>query len=217
MKQVILTIFLGICSLPLFAHPHMLVFTQCDLEFSEGALSGLWVEYEFDRFFSGEIIWGYDENDDGLFDKNETAELEEFVFSSFKDYNYFTFIREGKERILPDRAEQFSARIKDRETLFFRFFIPLTDFNSRDFYIALYDSSFFCACRMNEEDPNNSTTSDYFHTSGTGIPELTVAVEENKDYPVYYNPQGAATDKTTYDNWKPGLQTFIPEEIHVQF
>ncbi|MDC7224631.1 MAG: DUF1007 family protein [Spirochaetales bacterium] len=217
MRCVKILLFILFCSLPLAAHPHMLVYTQCTLDLDEGRTAGLWVEFEFDRFFSSEIVWSYDEDGNGVFDERETAELEEYVFSSFREYNYFTFIRVGKERFLPERTEDFSARLEDSSILFFRFYIPLEDFPHRDFYIALYDSSFFCACRLNQEDPALVRQEDFFRTSGSAVPDLTVTVESNEDYPVYYNPQGAATDKTTYDSWKPGLQTFIPEEIHVQF
>ena len=217
MKQLKIIVLSLLLSLPLSAHPHMLVHTQSTLEFSKGTLKGIWVQFEFDRFFSGEVIWGYDENRNGIFDGKEMEYLYENVFSNFADFNYFTFIRIGGERILPDQVENFTAWSKGNEILFFRFYIPLYSFPYRDFYIALYDSSFFCACRLNQEDPMNPSTDDFFHTEGTGIPDISVSVETNEDYPVYYDPTAPASDLTTYDKWKPGLQTFIPEEIHVQF
>ncbi len=217
MKLLKIIIVSFIFALPLSAHPHMLVHTQSTLDFTNGQVGGIWVQFEFDRFFSGEVIWGYDEDRNGVFDERESEYLYENVFSNFADFNYFTFIRIGSKRILPDHVEDFSAWCKGNEILFFRFYIPLESFTSRDFYIAIYDSSFFCACRLNEEDPMNSTTEDFFHTEGTEIPDVTVSVEKNEDYPVYYDPSAPASDLTTYDSWKPGLQTFIPEEIHVQF
>ncbi len=202
---------------PLAAHPHMQLYSQCSLDFTDGELTGLWIQFEFDKFFSSEIIWGYDTDGNGEFDDAETGELKKSVLSSFQDYNYFTFIRLGKERMFPDRAEHFSARYKEEDDLFFRFRIPLDDFPYRDFYIAIYDATFFCACRLNRGDPAAFTTETFFRTEGTGIPPVEISIEENDNYPVYYNPQGAVSDMTTYNKWKPGLQTFIPEEIHVQF
>jgi len=37
-------------------------------------------------FFPGEIIFGYDADSNGIFDRKETDELEEYVFSSHVSY-----------------------------------------------------------------------------------------------------------------------------------
>ncbi|MDC7220063.1 MAG: DUF1007 family protein [Spirochaetales bacterium] len=217
LSHILFFVVLLLSPLSLFAHPHSYIFANCTLEFEEGKAKGLWVEFEFDSLFSGEVNFGFDQNRDGIFNERETAELEEYVFSSFKDFNYFTFIRMGKERYLPENVKHFSARQEGFESLIFRFFVPLEDFPHRDFHIALYDSSFFCSCRLNEEVPDNRVTEDFFRTTGTGIPDITVTVGKNKEFPVYYNPESPPTDLTTYSEWEPGLATYIPEEIHVQF
>ncbi len=193
----------------LFAHPHMLVFASCELEFDGDALRGFWVELEFDSFFSGEIIWGYDEDGNRIFDERETANLYGTAFSSLGEYNYFVFLREGAKRFSPERVESFSARCEGPEKLFYRYFIPLEGGVGRDFFIAIYDFSYFCAVRYQEED--------YILRSGTEPGGFGYDLEENRDYPVYYNPKGKVTDKTLYDRWAPGLNTFIPVEIHVTY
>ena len=43
------------------------------------------------------------------------------------------------------------------------------------------------------------------------------AIEENKDFPVYYSPLQAANDTTVYYEWKPGLQTYYPKEVHLTY
>jgi ABC-type uncharacterized transport system substrate-binding protein len=106
----------------LFAHPHMLVFARCELEFTEDKLKGFWVELEFDSFFSGEIIWAYDEDKNGKFNKEETENLYNGAFMSLKDYNFFTYVRLGEERFSPVEIKSFSARAEGPELLFYRFF-----------------------------------------------------------------------------------------------
>jgi len=186
----------------------MLVFAQCELAFENGRAAGFWVELEFDSFFSGEIIWAYDEDRSGSFDAGETGNLYENAFSNLKEYGYFIFIREGDKRYTPQKVESFSARCEGPESLFYRYFVPLDGEEKDDFYIAVYDYSYFCAVRYQD---------DCILLTGEEPGALEISLEENKDYPVYYNPKGKATDKTLYDRWAPGLNTFIPREIHVRY
>jgi ABC-type uncharacterized transport system substrate-binding protein len=85
---------------------------------------------------------------------------------------------------------------------------PLPDFPCRDFYVAIYDDTFFCDVRYRE---------DFFSVRGTGIPDYSAGKEINENFTVYYNPLGTADDDTAYDNWSLGLLTFIPEEIHFRY
>lgn len=206
MRTVFLAILLWLPLTLLSAHPHMLLHSRCAVETEGNRVKGVWIEFEFDRFFGAEVIWGYDEDRNGKFNKTETDRLYEGVLLSLHDYNYFTFIRVGDRRIPVKGVESFSARTEGPEILFFKFFVPLDDFAHKDFHIAVYDSTFFCSCRYQE---------DYFSLVGDEEIAYTAVLEENEDFPVYYNPQGAVNDLTVYESWKPGLNTFIPEEIHV--
>ena len=55
-----------------------------------------------------------------------------------------------------------------------------------------------------------------FRTYTDKMPQK-IPIEENKEFPVYYNPLGAATDSTVYYEWKPGLQTYYPKEVHLTY
>ena len=57
------------------AHPHMAIYSRCDLCFEGDRPEGLWMEFRFDRYFSADIIYGYDQDQDGAFDAQETRDV----------------------------------------------------------------------------------------------------------------------------------------------
>jgi ABC-type uncharacterized transport system substrate-binding protein len=207
-KRSLLILLCLVLCLPLFAHPHLFIETNCALNFKEGVLNGLWVEFEFDEYFSSEILLSYDADGDTLFNETETEEVYNNAFINLENFNFFTFIRHEEEILYPKETKDFSVRCGDEDKLTYRFFIPLTDYNYTDFYISLYDPSFFCDVRFQKQ---------FFSTEGTDLPEITHTTAMNDNLAVHYNPLGTADDSTTYESYGIGLLTFIPEEIHVQF
>jgi len=208
--------------LSLFAHPHIMLSTSMEIEYSNSSCTGIWVEWEFDRFFSVSIINDYDTNKDGEFDNTEVKAIEENAFSNLRNYGYFVDIRVGDKRTKPDSVTQFSAKFSG-DKLYYRFFVPLVKDTYNNFYISIFDPTYYSANNfyISIFDPTYYSAVSYVDDgikigSGTGLhPQYEVL--ENKDYPVYYDPYGSASDMATYTKWKPGLQTAYPKEVHVYF
>ncbi len=205
MKRLALIMFL--LPLYLYAHPHIMLKTSLGIEYSNSSCTGVWVDWEFDRFFSVSIINDFDIDKDGKFDKEEVKDIEENAFSNLQNYGYFVNIRVGDKRTKPESVTQFSAKFSG-DKLFYRFFVPLEKDTYNNFYISIFDPTYYSAVSYVDNGINIG--------NGTGtVPEYEVM--ENKDYPVYYDPYGSASDMTTYSKWKPGLQTAYPKEVHVYF
>jgi ABC-type uncharacterized transport system substrate-binding protein len=187
----------------------MSITNRCIVHWDGDRLSSIQLEWDFDKYFSAEIIQGYDLNADGRFDEVELKEIYLFAFSNLEKYHYFAFFREGEERFTPGSVENFSARYQDR-VLTYSFYFPLKDYQSRELYIAIYDYSFFCQVRYDEETPVILQ-----YDKDLLKPEFSIG--ENKDYPVYYDPYAPSSDMTLHKKWRPGLETFIPREIHIEF
>lgn len=191
----------------LFSHPHIMLNTSLEIEYSNSNCDGIWVEWEFDRFFSISIINDFDLDRNGYFDDNEVREIEQNAFSNLKKYGYFIYLRSGEQRYNPEAISSFSARFSS-EKLYYRFFIPLSGRSFSNFYISVFDPTYYCAVGYVE---NGSIIG-----QGSGrLPNLELL--ENKDFPVFYNPYGTTTDMTAYTKWEPGLQTAYPRELHVYF
>lgn len=195
--------------LPVFlsAHPHIMLRSSLEFEYSASQCEGIWVEWQFDRYFSVSIISDFDIDKNGQFDKNEIMEIEAKAFSNLKRYGYFIYLRYGDKRYNPDEISNFSAGFSG-EKLYYRFFVPLSGRTFKDFYVSVFDPTYYSAV--------DYVADGVIIGQGSGqVPNLEIL--ENKDYPVYYNPYGTTSDMTAYTKWEPGLQTAYPKEVHVWF
>ena len=206
--SILLTTLLFIAHVQLIAHPHLFVSTQTEFVLNNGKIQGAYETWTFDRFFSADIIQGYDLNRDGLFDRAETKDVYDNAFINTKNYSYFTFIRQGDKRESPAQVSDFSVRQKNGIASY-RFYVDLSKYNG-NFYFAVYDYTFFCDFRYDEKTP-------VFFTGASGKTMPTYMIVENKKYPVYYDPFDTADMTMTYNSWKPGLQTYYPREIHITY
>lgn len=197
------------CSLSLFSHPHMHFSSAVEFVFAGNKLKGAYVEWTFDRYFSADIISGYDLNKDGVFNAKETQDVWENAFSYTSNYYYFCFIREENRRSSPTDVSSFKVRQKDG-IVSYNFYIDLSQFTSRELFFAIYDYTFFCDITYKEKNGV------LFRYNSSSL-RPTFKIIENKNYPVYYNPVGPIDDTRIYYKWKPGLETYYPKEIAIRY
>ncbi|MBI9103200.1 MAG: DUF1007 family protein [Spirochaetales bacterium] len=209
MRKLLLLLTLILCSCFLLsAHPHMLLLPKLEFECDGETFLGVWVDWGFDSMFSLSIIDSYDWNKDGEFDADETQSVHDYAFINLENYGYFLSIREGDQRYTPSGTSGFSVRQVEGK-LFYRFFVSFQEWSlGKDISVNVFDPTYFCAVQY--ADP-----AIIVRQASGAMPDF--RLEENKDYPVYYNPMGTVDDDTTYDQWKPGLETAYPEEAHVWF
>lgn len=207
MKKLFLIILLSSTTvLSIWSHPHMAIYYSCDFQFESTELKGAWIDFTFDRYFSLDIINTYDFDDDGTFNTEETEDIYNNAFINLENYGFFISIRDRQGRTSPREVSEFQAFINEEEQLTYRFYITMEENRERELFLSVYDPTFFCATYMEEEEPVSVISNPPVQTGYT--------VEENTDYPVYYDPYAPASDTTTHEEWRPGLQTFFPEEIH---
>ncbi len=191
------------------AHPHMSITSRFEFVWEGEKLSGVYLEWTFDQFFSADIIQAYDADADRKLSSAEQKLVYQKAFINIENYHFFTFIRQGDKRTNPGSVKEFSAWIKG-DVLVYRFFVDLSAYQGGDLYFANYDYTFFFAVPYAEQDPVKLRFD-------PEIVDASCEIVENKKYPVYYNPMGAADDTTVYYAWRKGLLTFYPKEIHVAF
>ena len=201
-KAIFIVLFL---SKHLSAHPHMAIHTSCEFVFHDSNLKGVWVQYKFDRYFTSDLLYSFDLDQNSQFDTDETAEVYNNAFINLKNFGFFISIRKGEDRSSPEKVEQFSVFL-DKERIVYRFYVSINGMKNGEIFLSVYDPTYFCSIFYREEDP--------VIFSGTGNP-FNYEILENRDYPVFYNPAAPMGSKTTYDTWQPGLQTYYPEEIHL--
>ncbi len=191
------------------AHPHMFLTSSEEFVWEKARLSGCWIEWSFDQFFSADIIQAYDRDGNGKFDAAEIKEVYNGAFINLKNYYYFTFVRQGQTRTNPQSVSKFTAGIRGQK-MWYRFFIDLSKAEPGEICLSVYDYTFFCDIRYPDASPVKLTYDpEYVQPS--------YQIVENKDYPVYYNPLGTVDDNTIYYTWKKGLQTYYPREIKITY
>lgn len=176
--------------------------------FEGNKLAGCWLEWTFDSYFSADIIYSFDFDHDGTLNKEETNSIYNSAFINLKNYYYFTFIRQGKTRTNPEKVENFSVYQKDGLVVY-RFYIDLSQYKGNELYFAVYDYTFYCDISY----PKNPVSFKY----NPNVVTVDFSIEDNQDYPVYYNPFAPVDDYTLYNEWKPGLETYYPKEIHITY
>ncbi len=193
----------------LSAHPHMFLTSTGEFMWDKDRLAGCWIEWEFDQFFSADIIQAYDRDGNGKFDASEIKEVYNGACINLKNYYYFTFIRQGKTRTNPPSVSGFTAGIRGQK-MWYRFFIDLSKATPGELCLSVYDYTFFCDIRYPDASPVKLTYDPEF------VQPL-YSIVENKDCPVYYNPLGTVDDNTIYYTWKKGLETYYPREIRITY
>lgn len=193
-------------SLP-WAHPHTFIYSTLAPEFDGQTVKGVWVEWTFDEMFSLQVIMEADTNGNKKLEPTEVDYIFDHAFINLKNYDYFFYQRDGEDRIGAKEIEEFNARINGN-VLVYKFFVPL-ERKTNPLVISLIDSTFFCALSYNKGKPV------YFVKAESVAPQY--RIEQNKKYPVYYNPMGAIDDDRIYTKFQKGLSTAYPEEVIINY
>lgn len=76
---------------PVLAHPHIWVSTRTTVLYENGAIVGLRHAWTFDEYYTAMAIDGLDTNKDGVYSREELAELAKVNVEALKEFGYFTF------------------------------------------------------------------------------------------------------------------------------
>ena len=131
------------------AHPHVFVTVTTTVEIENGTITGFDHVWVFDEFYSAMAIQGLDKNGDGVYDREELAELADINMEGLKEFKYFTFPTLGTQEISiadPNRGEYWLEHKDGILSLHFKARMEkpvLTE--AQDFQFGIYDPSFFIA------------------------------------------------------------------------
>jgi ABC-type uncharacterized transport system substrate-binding protein len=80
----------GISMRPAMAHPHMWIMFEATVLYENGTFVGVEHKWTFDEFYSAMATEGLDKNNDGIYDREELAELTKVNMEALKEFGYFT-------------------------------------------------------------------------------------------------------------------------------
>lgn len=129
-----------------FAHPHVFIESELEIELGEDGVKGIWHHWTFDEYFSAWIIEEFDQNKDGLISPQEAEKLYNEAFKNLKKFGFWTRVLKGDEDIPVARLEDFSVEIKDNLATY-SFFLPLdipVTQENEEILILAYDEDYYC-------------------------------------------------------------------------
>jgi ABC-type uncharacterized transport system substrate-binding protein len=161
------------------AHPHSFIDYNVEVIVNEFGIQGINNNWTFDEMFSYFLL-DYDENEDGVFSKEELAILKEEAFDNLKNYNYFSEILINNNKHNISSIKKFSAYI-DNSIVRYEFFVPLdlTITNDTNLTLLFYDPTYYIHVEPSKKEKAISFT-------GTSFFNIFHEIKKSKNH-AYFN------------------------------
>ncbi len=136
------------------AHPHVYVTAKAEVLYEHGQITSIQHHWTFDEFYTAMAIQGLDTNNDGIYSREELAELAKVNMDGLKEFDFFTAATLGEKKVAFAAPTDPWLEHKDG-VLTLHFKLPLASALSADaigFQFAIYDPSFFIAFELAKGD-----------------------------------------------------------------
>ncbi len=111
----------------LWAHAHMFIDFKLHAVVNESGLTGIYVNWTFDKMFAAFIKKEFDVNKDNKLSKEEQLQVYEKSFKEWKVGDYFGILKLNDETIAFPTAQKFSSRLTQQgNSAEYTFFVPLS-------------------------------------------------------------------------------------------
>jgi ABC-type uncharacterized transport system substrate-binding protein len=137
------------------AHPHVWITFEATVLYDNGKITGLRHKWTFDEFYAAMAIDGLDKNNDGVYDREELAELAKVNIDGLKEFAYFTYPALGGKDVKLGDARDYYLEYKDK-ALSLYLTVPFTEpvpATSKDFAFVVQDPVFYIAFLPAKTDP----------------------------------------------------------------
>jgi ABC-type uncharacterized transport system substrate-binding protein len=145
----------GALATPAQAHPHVWITYETTVVYEKGTFVGVRHKWSFDEFYTAMAIEGLDKNKDGVYDREELAELAKVNIDGLKDFSFFTFPALAGQEIKVGEARDYWLEHKDG-ALSLIFTVPFADpvlMEAKGLTISVYDPTYFIAFDLAKSDP----------------------------------------------------------------
>ncbi len=95
------------------AHPHVWVTAETTVLFEGGSISGFRHTWTFDEFYTAMAIQDLDTNKDGVYSREELAELAKVNIEGLKEFGYFTNAQLGEARLALEAPKDYWLEHRD--------------------------------------------------------------------------------------------------------
>lgn len=136
------------------SHPHVATTVKSEILFGkDGAISGIRYAWTFDEFFSEFATQGLDTNKDGVFSREELAELAKVNVDTLQESEYFTFGKSGEGKLAFGLPTDYWLEYKDK-LLTLHFTLPVKSGAQKGgVSLDVFDPTYFVAFSFAEQNP----------------------------------------------------------------
>ena len=150
-----LAVLSGASATPALAHPHVWIVYETTVLYEKGAFVGVRHKWTFDELYTAMAIEGLDKNKDGIYDREELAELAKVNIDGLKDFSFFTYPALAGAEMKVGEARDYWLEHKDGAlSLVFTlpFASPVLE-EAKGLTIAINDPTYFIAFEPAKTDP----------------------------------------------------------------
>jgi ABC-type uncharacterized transport system substrate-binding protein len=137
------------------SHPHVWITVETTVLYDRGTFTGLHHKWTFDEFYTAMAIEGLDKNNDGVYSREELAELAKVNIDGLKEFGYFTYpVVDGQDVKIQDPNDYWLEH-KDG-VLSLHFTVPFDQpipVKGKGFAYVVQDPSFYIAFLPAKTDP----------------------------------------------------------------
>jgi len=138
-----------------WCHPHVWISVETTVLYDKGAFTGLKHKWTFDEFYTAMAIEGLDKNNDGVYSREELAELAKVNIDGLKEFGYFTYpVLDGGDVKIQDPTDYWLEH-KDG-VLSLHFTVPFDEpipAKAKGFAYVVQDPAFYIAFLPAKTDP----------------------------------------------------------------
>lgn len=124
-RRVYFIILLSLVLTNIYSHPHLFIKPELKPRISGNTLSGIEITWEWDKWWSNDVITYCDTNRDGKFDARETKMIYDDFFIGIKEFDFFTEIFLNNRKYNIRTVTDFSASIGAGNIVTYKFVVPL--------------------------------------------------------------------------------------------
>jgi ABC-type uncharacterized transport system substrate-binding protein len=137
------------------AHPHVWITVETVVIHDKGAFVGVTHKWTFDEYYTTMAVEGLDKNKDGIYDREELAELAKVNVEGLKDFGFFTFPSLAGQKLEFGEARDYWLEHKDG-ALSLIFTLPFANpvlEEAKGLTVSVYDPTYFIAFELAKTDP----------------------------------------------------------------
>jgi ABC-type uncharacterized transport system substrate-binding protein len=140
---------------PALSHPHVWITVETTVLYDNGHFTGLKHKWTFDEFYTAMAIEGLDKNNDGIYSREELAELAKVNIDGLKEFGYFTYtVVEGRDVKIQDPTDYWLEHTDGVLSLHFTVsFDQPVPARAKGFAFVVQDPAFYIAFLPAKVDP----------------------------------------------------------------